>query len=212
MVTPLIVSLREKLRRDLAAGVSPARVCGKAIDYSHGLISARWHLRHVDERGQGIRTIGPPRIENHGFMAIADGCLLRSVMVPVELVAEEGAELRLGREVRVNYGASLGATASIVVGDRVRIGPYAMIVDSAFHDVYRRDRRPLSAPVVLEDDVWLGARAVVLPGVRVGRASVVGTGAVVTRDVPAFTIVAGVPARVRSTIDADRFLRELATG
>lgn len=212
MVNELLTSLREKLRRDLAAGLSPARVCGKALDYSRGLVSAGWHLRHVDELGRGIRTIGTPRIENHGFISIADGCLLRSVMVPVELVAEDGAELRLGREVRVNYGASLGATASIVVGDRVRIGPYAMIVDSAFHDVYRRDRRPPSAPVVLEDDVWVGARAVVLPGVRIGRASVVATGAVVTKDVPAFSVVVGVPARVRSTFDADRFLRELEAG
>ncbi|MFZ9886664.1 MAG: acyltransferase [Myxococcota bacterium] len=209
MVTRSLQGLHEKVRRDLHAGMSPARVRKKAIDYAKGILSARWYLRAVDECGRGVRTIGKPRIENHGFIAIADGCLLRSMVVPVELVAEEGAILRLGREVRVNYGASLGATASVLIGDRVRIGPHAMIVDSAFHDLYRRDRRPPSEPVVIEDDVWVGARAVVLPGVRIGRASVIGTGAVVTKDVPAFTVAAGVPAQVRSQLDEDRFLREL---
>jgi acetyltransferase-like isoleucine patch superfamily enzyme len=54
----------------------------------------------------------------------------------------------------------------------------------------------LTAPVTIEDDVWLGTNAVVLPGVTVGRGAIVGAGAVVTADVPPFTVVAGVPARV----------------
>jgi galactoside O-acetyltransferase len=52
-----------------------------------------------------------------------------------------------------------------------------------------------SAPVVIEDDVWLGANAVVLPGIRIGKGAIVGAGAVVTHDVEAMSIVAGVPAR-----------------
>jgi galactoside O-acetyltransferase len=59
-----------------------------------------------------------------------------------------------------------------------------------------RDRLMVHAPVEVDDDVWLGAGAVVLPGVHIGRGAVVGAGAVVTRDVPPFSIVAGVPARV----------------
>ena len=57
-----------------------------------------------------------------------------------------------------------------------------------------------TAPVVIEDDVWLGTNAVVLPGVRVGRGAIVGAGAVVTRDVPPFTVVAGAPARPIRTL------------
>ncbi|GGW77084.1 acetyltransferase-like isoleucine patch superfamily enzyme [Streptomyces albaduncus] len=57
----------------------------------------------------------------------------------------------------------------------------------------------------IEDDVWIGAGAVILPGVTVGRGSVVGAGSVVTADVPPMTVVAGTPARVlRQITDADR--------
>jgi galactoside O-acetyltransferase len=59
--------------------------------------------------------------------------------------------------------------------------------------------------VVLEPDVWVGAKASILPGVTIGRGSVVGTGAVVTRDVPPFCVVSGVPARVQRELDPTRF-------
>ena len=64
--------------------------------------------------------------------------------------------------------------------------------------------------MIIEDDVWIGAKASVLRGVRVGRGAIIGTGAVVTRDVEPFTIVAGVPARVVATLDCERFVPETA--
>ena len=64
----------------------------------------------------------------------------------------------------------------------------AMIIDSEFHDLYDREKRAKPRPVVIEDDVWIGAKASVLPGVHIGRGSVVGTAAVVTADVPPFTV------------------------
>ncbi len=99
-------------------------------------------------------------------------------------------------------GASIVARRAVVIGARVLIGAGACIWDSDFHplnpDVRRqhptRDAR--SAPITIEDDVFIGARALILKGVRVGRGAVVGAGAVVTRDVPPGQIVAGNPARV----------------
>jgi acetyltransferase-like isoleucine patch superfamily enzyme len=64
----------------------------------------------------------------------------------------------------------------------------------------------LARSVLIEEDVWLGAKASVLPGVRIGRGAVVGTGAVVTRDVPPLTVVTGVPARAVRTLDRDLFV------
>jgi acetyltransferase-like isoleucine patch superfamily enzyme len=55
----------------------------------------------------------------------------------------------------------------------------------------------IAKPIVIEDDVWIGTHAVILPGVRIGRGAVVAAGAIVTRDVPAGVIVAGVPARIK---------------
>ena len=63
----------------------------------------------------------------------------------------------------------------------------------------------VTKPVVIEDNVWIGGGAVVLPNVTIGRNAVVGAGAVVTRDVPANTIVVGNPAKVTREIDQDRF-------
>ncbi|QXP84023.1 DapH/DapD/GlmU-related protein [Methylococcus sp. Mc7] len=71
------------------------------------------------------------------------------------------------------------------------------VITSLTHDtratVYRESL--ISRPVIIEDNVWIGAGACVLPGVRIGTGSVIGAGSVVTRDVPAGTIVVGVPAR-----------------
>ena len=58
-------------------------------------------------------------------------------------------------------------------------------------------------PVVIEDDVWIGARVIFLPGVRVGRGAIVGAGAVVTKDVPDYALVVGNPARVVGTVDKE---------
>ena len=87
---------------------------------------------------------------------------------------------------------------AIRVGARVSIAPGVCLVaasdpnDSRLRELYDCERRK---PVVLDDDCWLGANAVVLPGVRVGQRAVVGSGAVVTRDVPDDTVVVGVPAK-----------------
>ena len=198
--------LREKLERDREAGLSLRRVAEKSARYAFELLSAPVYLHAVDEVGRGVRTPGRPRIENLGRMVIGEGTLLRSVNVPVELATGDGAELLIGREVRLNYGVSIGVMRQIILGDRVRVGPYAMIIDSEFHDLYDRDKRATPRPVTIEDDVWIGAKASVLPGVTIGRGSVVGTSAVVTSDVPPFTIVAGVPAREVKRLDRARFV------
>jgi maltose O-acetyltransferase len=178
----------------------------KASEYATSLACAKWYLRNVTEVGAGVRTIHCPRIQNHGTMQIGRATILRSVLVPVELATRFGAMLRIGERCSINYGVSIGAAKHIELGNRVRIGPYSMIIDCQFHDVYDRDRCPEPQPVVIEDDVWIGSRVSVMPGVRIGRGSIVGAHAVVTSDVPQFTIVAGVPARVTGQLDASRFV------
>lgn len=203
--------LKRKLDRDREAGLSVARIAHKSARYAVELLAAPVYLRDVDRVGHGVRCLGRPRIENFGRMEIDDGTLLRSVNVPVELATGDGAELLIGKDVRLNYGVSIGVVQSVQLGDRVRVGPYVMIIDSEFHDLYDRDKRATPRPVVIEDDVWIGAKASVLPGVHIGRGSVVGTAAVVTADVPPFTIVAGVPAREVKKLDPARFVTRAST-
>jgi len=178
----------------------------KSARYGLEMASAPLWLWQVDEVGEGVRTLGRPRIENFGRMVIGAGTLLRSVNVPVELATEEGAALIIGVEGHLNYGVSIGVRGRVEIGDRVHFGPYAMVIDSGYHDLYNRSIRPAPQPVKICDDTWVGAKASVMPGVTIGRASVVGTGAVVTHDVAEFTIVAGVPAKKVGEIDPARFV------
>jgi acetyltransferase-like isoleucine patch superfamily enzyme len=104
-------------------------------------------------------------------------------------------------------GASISARCSITIGKKVLIGAGACIWDNDFHplDAQLRREHPtdnaLGSPINIEDDVFIGARALILKGVRIGRGAVVGAGSVVTRDVQAENIVAGNPARVVGSIN-----------
>ena len=113
-------------------------------------------------------------------------------------ITSDAARVKLGDEVFIGYGAELDISDSLSLGNHVLIAPGCFITDH-HHRRGAHERIAAqgceSAPVTIEDDVWLGANAVVLPGVRIGRGAIVGAGAVVTDDVPAMTIVAGVPAR-----------------
>jgi acetyltransferase-like isoleucine patch superfamily enzyme len=195
-----------KLQRD--QNLPLRRRVGKAARFGLDLVLAPLYLHGATSVGRGVRTWGRPRIENFGVMHIGQKTLIRSVNVPVELCTGDNAQLVIGRNCSINYGVSIGATGSITVGDRVRIGPYTMIVDTDFHDPLKRDVRPKPRPVVLEDDVWIGAKASIMPGVRIGRGSIVGTGSVVTKDVPPFTVVGGVPAKTLRVLDPNQFVPE----
>jgi acetyltransferase-like isoleucine patch superfamily enzyme len=198
-------SVLEKARRDRELG--KRELARKGVRYVRELVTAPLLLRGADRVGARVRTLGRPRIENHGRLEIGDDVILRSVNVPVELVVEAGAVVEVGDGCHIEYGTSIAASGSIRLGERVHVGPYVMIIDSEYHEVYDRAARPAPRPVTIHDDVWIGAKASVLPGVTIGRGSIVGAGAVVTKDVSAFTIVGGVPAKVIGEIDQARFER-----
>ena len=106
-------------------------------------------------------------------------------------------KIAIGQGTYFNRFTMLDAHAQITIGRNCMIGPHCYITD-ANHGrapgVLVKKQEMESQPVVIEDDVWLGAGVVVLPGVRLGRGCVIGAGAVVTHDVPAGTVFAGVPA------------------
>jgi acetyltransferase-like isoleucine patch superfamily enzyme len=104
--------------------------------------------------------------------------------------------ISLGDYVVIGANASIGAHSTIVIGDRVRISQ-DVVIETAGLD-FSKGPPPYehrSSPIVIEEGVWIGARAIVLGGVRVGAHAVIAAGAVVTKDIPAGTIVGGVPAR-----------------
>lgn len=101
--------------------------------------------------------------------------------------------IKLGEDTIIGDHAFLDGRDKIVIGDHVDVASYVMIYNSE-HDINSEDFHAVTAPVEIEDYVFIGPRAIILPGVKIGRGAVVGAGAVVTRDVPDFAIVGGVPA------------------
>jgi acetyltransferase-like isoleucine patch superfamily enzyme len=111
--------------------------------------------------------------------------------------------LIIGDNVQINDSCHIAALSSISIGNNVLIASQVFISD---HDhgglshlellVPPKDRPLVFAAVVIEDDVWIGEKVVILKGVCIGRGAVIGAGAVVTHDIPAYSVAVGVPARV----------------
>ncbi len=191
----------------------------RRLRWAVGGVWARQVLRSYGVTyGPGLRLGSAPVIRRHPSAVIRIG---RNVIISNELAENPagishptalcaclpGAELVIGDHVGMS-GAILYAWKKISIGDRVLIGADAAIYDSDFHplDPVKRGQFDLEsigkAPVVIESDVWIGARAMVLKGVTVGRGAVVGAGAIVTADVPPGAIVAGIPAKVVGNVAA----------
>lgn len=112
-----------------------------------------------------------------------------------------GKNIHLGEDVFINSGCKFQDQGGIYIGDRALIG-HNVVLATLNHPLAPSQRSSLvPAPIHIEEDVWIGSNATVLPGVRIGRGSVVAAGAVVTKDVPPMTAVGGVPAKPIKTIE-----------
>lgn len=115
-----------------------------------------------------------------------------------------GAEICIGKNLGIS-GATISCGLQVTIGHNVLIGSGAMIVDNDAHPLHYAERdvasRVKMAPVQIDDDVFIGARAMVLKGVHIGQGAIIGAGAVVTKNVAALTIVAGNPARVVGAVE-----------
>ncbi len=132
------------------------------------------------------------------------GCLVLGYRVVLEQdvylkLVTNSAHLDIGRCSFLGKGVEIDCRENISIGEHVLLAPGCFITDHN-HDTAAGRRidqqKCVSAPVAIEDDVWVGANAVILPGVNIGQGAVVGAGAVVNSDVDSFTVVGGVPARM----------------
>ena len=115
-------------------------------------------------------------------------------------------EIIIGDGCAFGSASHITAINRIVIGNHVLTGKNVLITDNSHGTTSREQldvpprKRPLfsKGPVIIEDNVWIGDKASVLPGVRIGCGSIVGTGAVVSKDVPPFSLAVGNPARIIS--------------
>jgi maltose O-acetyltransferase len=132
------------------------------------------------------------------------------VFVQPPFRCDYGTRITIGGGTFVNYGCVMLDAAPIIIGASCQLAPYVQLL-TATHPIDPQPRRldwEYAEPITIGDNVWLGGGAIVCPGVRIGGDTVVGAGAVVTRDLPAGVVAFGNPARVRRSIgDQDRVQR-----
>lgn len=109
-----------------------------------------------------------------------------------------GKNIHFGNSVYANFNLTLVDDCDIFVGDNVMFGPNVTISVGThpIHPNLRRKKAQYNVPIYIEDNVWIGAQSVVLPGVHIGENTVIGAGSVVTKSIPANVVAVGNPCRV----------------
>jgi acetyltransferase-like isoleucine patch superfamily enzyme len=154
-------------------------------------LRAKWYLRHAKSVGRNAIVRGRPLITNRNLY-IGDNVKIISTHRRTHFTGD--GRIEIGTNTIINSGTTLISTERITIGEHVAISIEVMISDSNLHPI---GMEPIyTKPVELGNGSWLGLRAIVMPGVKIGSRSVVAAGSIVTRDVPDDTLVAGVPARI----------------
>ncbi|THV40550.1 sugar O-acetyltransferase [Glycomyces buryatensis] len=134
------------------------------------------------------------------------GGLGEGSFVKPPLFVDYGSHITIGARSFVNYNLTALDVAAIEIGDDCLIGPNVQLLTPT-HPVEpgpRRDKLEAAQPITIRDNVWIGGGVIVCPGVTIGENSVIGAGAVVTRDIPANVVAVGNPARVVREFESDR--------
>jgi acetyltransferase-like isoleucine patch superfamily enzyme len=169
--------------------------------------ASRIHVREGGALRIGLGSFGLTSSADTSVVRVREGAELRcegvvSLQRGIRVVVD-GGRLTIGHGTNINgLGTRLLCAQEVTIGAHCTLSWDVQVLDNDFHALTVDGvARPSVAPVRLGDRVWVGTRAVVLKGVTVGDGAVVAAGAVVSRDVPAGAVVAGVPARVVGQVD-----------
>lgn len=160
----------------------------------------RWYIRLLaplyQHRGKGSKIYGSVRMDTPPYRRFALG--QHSVVESYSCINNAVGDVVIGDHTRIGIHNTI--IGPVTIGSHVNLaqGITVTALNHNFDDTKKRiDEQGIATkPVVISDDVWIGANAVILPGVTIGRHVVVAAGAVVTKDVPDNTIVGGVPATI----------------
>jgi acetyltransferase-like isoleucine patch superfamily enzyme len=162
---------------------------------------AYYRLRGVEFEGMPYIRGMLPRVTSKGNIRVGDRFKVNGLQHRVDFGAAAGGELLIGDDVFLNRGVAIYAARKIEIGDHTRVGDLATINDSDIHET--EPGRPIRVePVTIGRNVWIGQKAVILPGITIGDHAIVGASAVVTRSIPSRSVAVGNPARVVREIEA----------
>lgn len=153
----------------------------------------------ISNFGWSLLNLMPPFVRNFVFHLFLAG-YGKSSMIDYKTYIRYMPRVDIGSNTTINRGCRLIAShfhkdVKIVIGNHVALAPEVCIL-AAGHDYKRRDLPDTAASVEIGDYVWIGARSIILQGVTVGEGAVVAAGSVVSKDIPPYTIAAGVPAKI----------------
>lgn len=159
--------------------------------------------------GQNMTIMGKVSVIGRGEITIGDDFYMTSGdhVNPISSNLQ-GAFFTDNSDAKINIGSNVGMSSTrmwiskeLTIGNNVKIGACVLLIDTDSHPIDYKLRRTSnegvkSAPIVIEDDVWIGAHSIVLKGVTIGARSIIGAGSVVTKSIPADCIAAGNPAKI----------------
>ncbi|KAK1933799.1 Maltose O-acetyltransferase [Phytophthora citrophthora] len=134
------------------------------------------------------------------------GSIGENCLIEMPFRCDYGYNIRIGDNVQMNFDCVFLDGCPITIGDRVMLAPNVQLY-TASHPLDPEERSSgleIGKPITIEDDVWIGGNATVVPGVTIGRGAVIGAGSVVTKDVPPMCVYAGNPAKFIKKIEAKK--------
>lgn len=166
--------------------------------------------QHAKEEIYKYNNLAPSKIkERNQILKKLFGKTIKSFFIEPPFRCDYGYNIEIGENFYANYNLTILDCAKVKIGDNVMIAPNVSLF-TAGHPIHSEPRiggLEFALPITIEDNVWIGGHVVINPGVRIGKNSVIGSGSIVTKDIPSDVVAAGNPCRViRSITDKDREL------
>ena len=151
----------------------------------------------------GVKILTPQNVSIGDNSSIMSNCIIETCVTN-----SKNPELTIGDKVSIGEYSHITCANRIVIGNGVLTGRFVLITDNSHGKITEEESNilPLSrkihsnGPVFIGDNVWIGDKATILPNVTIGKGSIIAANAVVTKDVPEYSVVAGVPAKIIRTI------------
>ncbi|BEP62540.1 acyltransferase [Variovorax sp. V213] len=171
----------------------PVRLAKKISLHIAGVINTVLYRIACKSFGRGSRIQGSIFVAEPRVVEFGENCFISQGLIASSEIA--GKTLKIGNGVQINSDVKLDHTGGLTIGDKTLISEQ-VIIYSHDHGLNPRSK-PIPIQKIIGREVWIGARAIVMPGCKeIGDRAIIGAGALVTRDVPAGSIVAGNPAKV----------------